>query len=53
VRPDLTLRPIQKDDEEFLGRVYASTRTEELAPLAWSEDEKAAFLRSQSAAQHR
>jgi GNAT superfamily N-acetyltransferase len=53
VRPDVALRPIQPDDEEFLGRVYASTRTEELAPLPWSEDEKAAFLRSQFAAQHR
>jgi GNAT superfamily N-acetyltransferase len=53
VRPDVSLRPIQPDDAEFLGRVYASTRTEELAPLAWSEDEKAAFLRAQFAAQHR
>jgi ribosomal protein S18 acetylase RimI-like enzyme len=33
--------------------VYASTRTEELAPLAWTEGEKAAFLRMQFAAQHR
>jgi len=33
--------------------VYASTRTEELAPLAWTEEEKAAFLRMQFAAQHR
>jgi ribosomal protein S18 acetylase RimI-like enzyme len=53
VRPDLTLRPIQPDDEEFLCRVYASTRTEELSPLAWTEEEKAAFLRTQFAAQHR
>jgi ribosomal protein S18 acetylase RimI-like enzyme len=53
VRPDVALRAIQPDDEEFLCRVYASTRTEELAPLAWSEEEKAAFLRTQFAAQHR
>jgi ribosomal protein S18 acetylase RimI-like enzyme len=53
VRPDVALRSIRPDDEEFLCRVYASTRTEELAPLAWTEEEKAAFLRMQFAAQHR
>jgi ribosomal protein S18 acetylase RimI-like enzyme len=53
VRPDVALRAIQPDDEELLCRVYASTRTEELAPLAWTEEEKAAFLRRQFAAQHR
>jgi ribosomal protein S18 acetylase RimI-like enzyme len=53
VRPDVALRPIAPDDEEFLCRVYASTRMEELAPLAWTGEEKAAFLRMQFAAQHR
>jgi ribosomal protein S18 acetylase RimI-like enzyme len=51
--PDISLRPIQPEDEEFLCRVYASTRTEELAPVAWTEEEKSSFLRVQFAAQHR
>jgi ribosomal protein S18 acetylase RimI-like enzyme len=53
VRPDVSLRPVRPDDEEFLCRVYASTRTEELAAVPWTEEEKAAFLRMQFAAQHR
>ena len=53
MRPDVALRAIRPDDEEFLCRVYASTRTEELAAVAWTEEEKAAFLRMQFAAQHR
>jgi ribosomal protein S18 acetylase RimI-like enzyme len=53
VRPDIALRAIVPDDEEFLCRVYGSTRTEELSPLPWTEEEKAAFLRQQFAAQHR
>jgi hypothetical protein len=31
VTPNVTLRPVEPDDEEFLYRVYASTRQEELA----------------------
>jgi ribosomal protein S18 acetylase RimI-like enzyme len=49
----LTLRPIRPDDEAFLYQVYASTRAEELAPLSWDENQKAAFLRMQFDAQHR
>jgi ribosomal protein S18 acetylase RimI-like enzyme len=40
-------------DREFLYRVYASTRTEELAVLAWDEAQKDAFLRAQFDAQDR
>lgn len=47
------LRPVAPGDEPFLFAVYASTRTEELAPVPWSEEEKQAFLRQQFAAQHR
>ena len=47
-----TLRPASDDDLEFLYQVYASTRTEELAVVPWSEEEKAAFLRMQFEAQH-
>lgn len=37
---------------EFLYRVYASTRTDELARLPWTEEQKEAFLRQQFNAQH-
>lgn len=37
---------------EFLYRVYAGTRTEEMALVPWSDDEKEAFLRMQFNAQH-
>jgi GNAT superfamily N-acetyltransferase len=50
---DLRLRPIGPDDRPFLRRVYGSTRTEELAPIPWTENEKAAFLDSQFVAQDR
>jgi ribosomal protein S18 acetylase RimI-like enzyme len=49
----ITFRPIGPDDEPFLYRVYASTRTEELAPLDWDAAQKEAFLRMQFNAQHR
>jgi ribosomal protein S18 acetylase RimI-like enzyme len=48
----LCLRPASPDDREFLFRVYASTRTEELALTDWSETQKEAFLRMQFNAQH-
>ena len=48
----LTLRPERDDDLDFLRRLYASTRADELAPLDWSVDVKDHFLRSQFEAQH-
>jgi ribosomal protein S18 acetylase RimI-like enzyme len=52
--PDLLgLRAIRPDDEAFLYQVYASTREEELRPLAWEEAQKQAFLTMQFTAQHR
>jgi ribosomal protein S18 acetylase RimI-like enzyme len=48
----LSFRAVAEADEPFLFRLYASTRTEELAPLPWSEAQKAAFLASQARAQH-
>jgi len=48
----LTFRPITDADLPFLARLYASTRAEELAPVPWSEAEKAAFCESQFRAQH-
>src|SRR5215208_2895491 len=47
----VTLRPVAPEDQEFLLRVYASTRAEELAQVAWSAEQKAAFVAHQFAAQ--
>jgi ribosomal protein S18 acetylase RimI-like enzyme len=48
---DVTLRPVDADDERFLLGVYAGTREEELAPVPWSAEQKAAFVAHQFAAQ--
>jgi ribosomal protein S18 acetylase RimI-like enzyme len=48
----LTFRRIADADLPFLARLYASTRTEELAVTPWSEEQKAAFLDMQFRAQH-
>jgi ribosomal protein S18 acetylase RimI-like enzyme len=45
------LRPVEPGDEEFLLRVYASTRADELALVPWTDAEKEAFLRMQFEAQ--
>jgi ribosomal protein S18 acetylase RimI-like enzyme len=49
--PHLTLRSVAEDDEPFLRRLYASIREDELAVVAWDEDDKEAFLRQQFDAQ--
>lgn len=51
--PGFSLRPAGPDDREFLARVYASTRAEEMALVAWDGAQKAAFVESQFAAQDR
>ena len=48
---EIALRDLRADDDDFLYHVYAGTRTEELAPLGWSEAQLEAFLRMQHAAQ--
>jgi len=48
----ISYRPITAEDEEFLYRVYASSREEELAQTDWSEEQKDSFLRMQFRAQH-
>lgn len=48
---DITLHPLEAADESFSFRVYASTRTDEMALLDWSQEEKEAFLSMQFAAQ--
>jgi ribosomal protein S18 acetylase RimI-like enzyme len=49
----IALKAIGPADEGFLYEVYASTRAEELAPVPWSAEQKAAFLLQQFTAQHR
>lgn len=48
----IILRPMNSKDHEFLFRVYASTRQEELADVPWTAEQKEAFLRSQFDLQH-
>jgi ribosomal protein S18 acetylase RimI-like enzyme len=48
---DINLRVASGADEAFLQAVYASTRAQELALTNWSDEQKAAFCRSQFAAQ--
>ncbi len=50
--PGIALRRCGDADLGLLYRIYASTRTEELAPLDWDEAQKQAFLRMQFDAQH-
>ena len=47
----ISLRPETDDDLEFTAALYASTREEELRPVQWSDEQKAAFLRQQFDAQ--
>jgi ribosomal protein S18 acetylase RimI-like enzyme len=46
------LRSCTPSDEPFLYAVYASTRTDELASVPWTDAQKDAFVRMQFAAQH-
>ena len=48
----LAFRPIADADRPFLARLYASTRMEDLAVTGWPQQQKAAFLQQQFAAQH-
>lgn len=51
--PAVSRRPIAPEDADFLARLYASTRSEELAVTGWTDEQKAAFLQQQFDAQHR
>lgn len=48
----ISLRPVNEDDLEFLFRVYASTRQEEMRLTGWEEREIETFLRMQFQLQH-
>ena len=52
INKHLDFRPVVEVDKDFLCRLYASTRTEELAQTGWNEIQKQAFLRQQFEAQH-
>lgn len=47
----VTFRPVKEEDQDFLFKVYASTREEEMARVAWSDAQKEAFLLMQFNAQ--
>ena len=49
---EVRLRPVEPGDEDFLLRVYASSRADELALVPWAEEQKRAFVRSQFEAQY-
>ncbi len=48
----VSLRKIRRNDMDFLYRLYASTREEELALVDWPKEQKEAFLQMQFKAQH-
>lgn len=51
--PPVTLRPIREEDMEFLLRLYATTRAEEMAMVSdWTDEQKEQFVRMQFQAQH-
>jgi ribosomal protein S18 acetylase RimI-like enzyme len=47
----VTLRAVAAGDEEFLLKVYASIRADELAQVPWSEAQREAFIKMQFDAQ--
>ena len=49
----IALRPVCEEDEDFLLKVYVSTRREEFAAIPWPEAQLAAFLGMQFVAQRR
>jgi ribosomal protein S18 acetylase RimI-like enzyme len=48
----ISFRPIRDEDREFLCRVYASTRLDEMAITGWSQSRVEAFLAMQFTLQH-
>ena len=49
---NVTLRPITDADMDFLHRLYATTREDELKQVDWTDEQKAAFVSHQFHAQH-
>ena len=51
LRAAITFRPRTAADRDFLCALYASTREEEMRPIPWTDQQKAAFLAMQFEAQ--
>ncbi|HXG59603.1 MAG TPA: GNAT family N-acetyltransferase [Thermoanaerobaculia bacterium] len=51
MRERISFRPETSDDEEFLYRLYASTREPEMRIVPWTAEQKEEFLRMQFRAQ--
>jgi GNAT superfamily N-acetyltransferase len=47
----VTLRPVHDSDDEFLLKVYGSTREQEMAQVPWTAEQKQQFVRMQYEAQ--
>lgn len=53
MREAITFRSETEEDVDFLYRLYASTRAEELRPVPWTDEQKETFLRQQFGAQRK
>jgi RimJ/RimL family protein N-acetyltransferase len=51
IHAGIQLRPSLPEDRDFIFRLYASTREEELRPFGWNAAQQEAFLRMQFNAQ--
>lgn len=51
MRDRISFRPETAEDTEFLYRLYASTREQEMQVVPWSEEQKEQFVRGQFQAQ--
>jgi ribosomal protein S18 acetylase RimI-like enzyme len=49
---NVTLRPVTDADMDFLHRLYATTREDELKQVDWTPEQKAVFVSHQFHAQH-
>jgi len=49
----IELQPFSPEHQDFLFRLYASTRQAEIAPFGWDRAQQDAFLRMQFSAQQR
>ncbi len=43
----ITTRPVSPQNDNFIYEVYASTRSDEMALVPWTEEQKEAFVRMQ------
>ena len=48
---NISLRPFSADDQDFIFKLYASTRLHEIVPFGWDPAQQEAFLRMQFNAQ--